>query len=373
MTLALTCILIGSSSIIYVNYYYQTYIIGAYHNFPEDVAKKLRRAIYYSTTDLNPQEAVKYYRQALQVADEIGMDPFSDEIMGVKIHVAALMEKCEQIPKAIEVLERIRNDNFRWLDKFREDERENMKDGHLRRKRTRILAKTVALSVKLGEHYASGVVWDRDMAVERMTWAVETVEKEKRRRRAAGATDESDGPWMTDEEQGAAMEALAHGYEAKNMHYLATPLFLHALNLKEEKRDCHSVILMNNLASSLAQQSPRAARAVQAYAESANIKDAGSPPAGPVATRESLIENAQLWARKALDVARTIKPPDRTEECDVGCAVATHNLAEFAEMLGNETMARKGYEEAVSLSRAIGFQDGVEMSSERLRKLKGID
>ena len=137
MTLAAVSILFGVGVLFYVNYFYQTYIIGAYHNFPEEVAKKLRRAIYYTKTDLNPNEAVKYYRQALQVAEEIGMDPMSDEVMGVKIEVAGLMERIHQYGKAIEVLERVRTDNLKFLELY--GDREDMK-----KRRTHILSKTVA-------------------------------------------------------------------------------------------------------------------------------------------------------------------------------------------------------------------------------------
>ena len=50
--------------------------------------------------------------------------------------------------------------------------------------------------------------------------------------------------------------------------------------------------------------------------------------------------------------------------------VSTHNLGELAEMLGDKEAAVKRYEEAISLARAIGFEEGVEMGSERLRELK---
>ena len=124
---------------------------------------------------------------------------------------------------------------------------------------------------------------------------------------------------------------------------------------------------MNNLASSLAQQSPRAARAAQAFAESRSIN---AQPAGPAVTRETMVENARTWAQKAVEVAAGIKPPERDEECDVGCAVAAHNLGEFAEMQKDVVEARRRYSEAIGLSRAIGFEEGVENSSERLRLLK---
>ncbi len=96
------------------------------------------------------------------------------------------------------------------------------------------------------------------------------------------------------------------------------------------------------------------------------------PPSNtPAASRPALINNARLWAEKSIAVAAKITPPDRTEECDVGCAVATHNLGEFAEMDGNVKEARKRFEEAKGLAKAIGFQDGVENAEAALKRVQG--
>ena len=110
---------------------------------------------------------------------------------------------------------------------------------------------------------------------------------------------------------------------------------------------------MNNLAASIAQQLPPAS------------------PSTPPPSRVALVDNARAWAQKALQVAAALKPPERTEECDVGCAVATHNLAEFAEMDGDLAEARKRYEEAKALSRAIGFDEGLTRADEGLRRIGG--
>jgi tetratricopeptide (TPR) repeat protein len=126
-------------------------------------------------------------------------------------------------------------------------------------------------------------------------------------------------------------------------------------------------VLMNNLASSLAQQSPRAAAAAQRFAQSQTISE---QPAQPPITRETMITNAQTWAQKAIDIAAQIKPPARDEECDMGCAVALHNLGEFAEMEGNIAEAGKKYREAISLAKAVGFLEGVENGEARLKELQ---
>lgn len=344
VSLATAIILFGAGTLVYVNYVYQTYIIGAFHKYPEPVAKKLRRALYYTNSDVQPKEALKYYKQALQVAEEEGMDPFSDEIIGVKIHVAALMEKIQNFPKAIEVLEIVRADCLEWEAELGGLDRNSGK-------RTRVLAKTVAISVKLGELYSNPYIRDTAAAEEQLVWAVETILKEKQRREKEGVK-EDEGEWITDDELGASLEALAHNYEEKDLHYLAAPLFLQALSIKP-REDCHSVVLMNNLSISLAQQSPPSTAGV-------------APP-----SRSALVESARSWATKAIDVAARIEPPERNEECDMGCAVALHSLGEFAEMNGDFTEAMKRYKEAASLARAIGFVDAAKNSQEGLKRLAG--
>lgn len=108
---------------------------------------------------------------------------------------------------------------------------------------------------------------------------------------------------------------------------------------------------MNNLSISLAQQNPP------------------PTPGQPPPSRSALVGNARLWAQKALEVAAKIQPPERTEECDLGCAVATHNLGEFAEMDGDIAEARRRYDEARSIAKALGFQEGIRNSEMALRRL----
>lgn len=108
---------------------------------------------------------------------------------------------------------------------------------------------------------------------------------------------------------------------------------------------------MNNLATSLALQNPP-----PTY---------GQPPASAAAH----ITNARVWAKKAIALAGELKPPERTEECDEGCTVATINLGDFARMEGDLAEARRKWEEGRGLAKAIGFGEGVAKAHEGLRGL----
>lgn len=88
---------------------------------------------------------------------------------------------------------------------------------------------------------------------------------------------------------------------------------------------------------------------------------ASSPTNFPVtapASRSQVIDQARQWAQKAIAHAETIPAPERNEECDVGCAVATHNLGELLEMEGKIPEARSLFEEAGRLSKKVGFKEG---------------
>lgn len=183
----------------YVNYFYANYIIGAFIQYPEPVAKQMRKALYYTNISLEPKLAVKYYKEALRVADELRLDPFSDPIMGIKIQIAELMERIQQYQNAIGVLEIVKSDNLKWIEAF------GNRPG-LEGNRNRILKKTIQVSVKLGELYSNDYVMEFERAEESLSWAVENTLREQKRRETEG-TKEGEGEWMTPEEIGGSMES----------------------------------------------------------------------------------------------------------------------------------------------------------------------
>jgi hypothetical protein len=123
---------------------------------------------------------------------------------------------------------------------------------------------------------------------------------------------------------------------------------------------------VNNLATSLSQQHPPPSFAPPISSSKAGAKSQQSS----LPTPADLHNQAALWARKAIKLSQSISPPNRTEECDVGCAVATHNLGEFAEMAGSIHEASKLYQEAESLAKGIKFEKGVVQAQEALRRVE---
>ena len=153
----------------------------------------------------------------------------SDEMLGIKIQLAAFLEQIEQYRKAIDVLENVWKECRNWVDQLDEPQQrtsdllEDRRDAS--RTRTRLLAKAVSIAVKLGELYNQERVDNKKAVEDRLTWAVETVLKEERRRGQQqpshvlliGGADEGDladenqqDGWLSQEQVGATFEGSLH-------------------------------------------------------------------------------------------------------------------------------------------------------------------
>ncbi|PWW78693.1 hypothetical protein C7212DRAFT_166167, partial [Tuber magnatum] len=319
---------------------YLTYLANTTHAYPEPVAKELRKALYYSLpTSSSPRDAVKHFRLALEKCRDLGMDPLSDEVTGVKIELAGVLLHHGLVEKGVEVLEGVLDEVVAAAEAEKVDE-------GFRRK---LLRRGVGIAARVGEVYIGKGRYAE--AEEALGWAVETAVREARKlpiEKTPGQDLEPYKDWLSSSEMSSLLENLASVYESTNRFLLATPLYLHALEYMPPN-NCHSVVLMNNLSATLSQQP--------------------TTPTLPVSREQLVADSATPWAQKALKLASSIKSPDRTEECDLGCAVATHNLAEFAEMLGDRELARQRYLEARSLARAIGAEEGVRKAEEGLKRV----
>lgn len=229
-----------TSIALYTVYLYFVYFQSSqFTKFPPDVAKSLRRALYYTNIKPDPKLAHKYYKRALEQCHNNGLDPFSDDVLGIRIQVAAWLEKIGNFDNAVDLLDGITKDCLRWIETMEKAMADGTlpKDGKVRvpkpkapeeksageatgpegdeveyvelenmwGKRARLLAKTVATNVKLGELCADEHVLRPKESQARLTWAVETALKELKRRHDEGVK-EGEGPWMSAVEIGGALE-----------------------------------------------------------------------------------------------------------------------------------------------------------------------
>lgn len=353
--------------------------------------------MYYTEIDLNPAKALKAYKDALRIAVEMGMHPFSDEVLGIKLQVAMMLEKAGLVKPAVDVLERTKSEALKWIEEGRATEGSpaamakaaqqvkvkpgdvdvQIKEGAAQeaekemkemqafeaRQRDKALKKVVGIQMKLAELYGSDYIQEDKKAEEAQVAAVELCLKEMHRRQklglpVGGGTGEDSDAWLNLTEIATALADLASTYTTKERHELAMPLYLRALDLIREAEgdspSCKQVTLLNDVASAMAGQ----------------VQLPASPRAQQQAVpREQTIEAARQWAQKSLDVAARIKPPVRDEECDITCVAATYNLGELAELQKKPDVAKQCYIEAKSLAQGLGYEDGVAMADEALKRM----
>lgn len=212
----------------YAVYRYHKLYNPWWKQFPDDVAVSLRRAIHFSTEKVKPDQAIRYWEQALERCNAHNMDPYSEQVVGIKIRAAEFLEtKLYDIPQAVKVLEVILDGHKRWLEICEEDPLE-LPWGHIPGRkimrgdkehvlteeewqqwywyaRNRTLGKAAQISIKLGELYAHEQMRDMDKSHEHLVWGVETSLRESRRRMVEGVK-EGEGSWLSPEEIGGALE-----------------------------------------------------------------------------------------------------------------------------------------------------------------------
>ena len=384
----------------YIAYVEVTHVGPQYHKFPPPVAETLRTAVYYTEVDLNPPKALQAYKDALRIGMEMGMHPFSDEVLGIKLQVAMMLEKAGLVKPAIEVLERTKVETLKWIDEGRKDiglkskeaaagvdqkkteeqdkikiddpeileeqkrlkELEEFED----RQRNKALKKSVGIQMKLAELYSSDYIQDEKKAEDAQVAAVELSLKEMHRRQALGlpvggaSQDENSDAWLNLTEMATALADLASTYTSQDKPELAMPLYLRALDLlrldEGDNPTCKQVTLLNGVATVMAGNAQKPVRQQQQQQQAV--------------PRDQTINAAKQWAQKAIDVAARIQPPVRDEDCDLSCVAATYNLGELAELQNKREEAIKRYREAKSLATGLGFEDGVAMADSALKRLK---
>ncbi|KAF2099481.1 hypothetical protein NA57DRAFT_74983 [Rhizodiscina lignyota] len=388
MTVFVVLFSFSSGLLLYLPFYYDQYIVKPYIGMPEPVVKELRKAFHYEYVQPDPKQALKYHKRALMMAQEIGMDPFSDMTIGIKIRYAEFFEKFYHYQQAIDVLESIRGDCVKWVQLFGD---KHVEDG----KRTRILAWAVRCSTKVGELYGLPWIDESEKAEDAFSWAVETLLKEKRRREVEGEK-QGEGEWIAGEEFGGTMERLAHEYEEKGQHAYAAPLFLQALTVCPTNT-CHAAILMNNLATSLSQQPNQTTTRTQS--DPAPTKPVQRPSGGfmkplnklnpqPGSSDSSLkrpdrpaepslpmvdpVTQAIQWANMAIATAERVPAEDRTEECDQARCAALYNLGELAERSKKNDEAARQYEKARDVAEGVGWDEGVKMANEGIKRTQQV-
>jgi hypothetical protein len=178
-------------------------------------------------------------------------------------------------------------------------------------------------------------------------------------------------------------------------------MFFHAQRLCRDP--CHRAVLMNNLATSLAQHPAHAPFHLLPEAFSVGGEAGGAAAASSAATevprtRTEFLEAAQRWAGNAVAQARSVPrvesvngvgvgaagsvsagsrtpstphpDPARPEECDEACAAALCTLGDVLILMGQPDEARKQFTAARKMAARTGQREVASLAKERVKELE---
>ncbi|PYH90995.1 hypothetical protein BO71DRAFT_386507 [Aspergillus ellipticus CBS 707.79] len=337
---AILSIITATGLFSYIAYIEVTENTPKYSRYPAPVAERLRTAVYYTELNLNPAKAAKAYQEAQALALELGMHPYCEEVLGIRVQTAMMLEMAGLVPASIQVLESTLQGALSYVAEARERSTEGQgvmqtKEAEEREETRRVymvLRKVVGISIKLAELYQGDHVQDAKKAELMQMFAVQVCLKEMNRRHSLGLPvgGGQDDTWMNLGEIATALTELGHTYTSQGKSELARPLFLRALDLvradEGENPSRKQVTLLSDIAACVADQamSPR-------------------PLEDPGVSREDAIEAARKWAGKAIEAFRGLDNLD-----DAGDAEGKMSYCSALMTLGELARFQNKPEEAIA-------------------------
>ncbi|CAX39948.1 conserved hypothetical protein [Candida dubliniensis CD36] len=128
---------------------YVYYMWWPKHTFPSSIAKFLRKGLWAESDrgEFDYQLALKYYLQALEHANEIGLDPLSDEYTGIQLKIGEMFERLNMLTDAAYIYNEIATLYLTVLTAPRDSpEGQRIKD---RKHRRHLIQKDLRIAIKL--------------------------------------------------------------------------------------------------------------------------------------------------------------------------------------------------------------------------------
>ncbi|KAL1974870.1 hypothetical protein VTN31DRAFT_5074 [Thermomyces dupontii] len=97
-------------------------------HYPPKVADALRKALYYTEVNLQPQKALQYYREALALCKEEGLPAYSDEVIGIKLKVVDMFVNAGLYKPAVNALDRTIQETTKFINGQSELQTKSLKE-----------------------------------------------------------------------------------------------------------------------------------------------------------------------------------------------------------------------------------------------------
>ncbi|KIV82173.1 hypothetical protein PV11_04301 [Exophiala sideris] len=332
-------------------------------NYPVEVEERLRLALHYTHVQPDPEASAKYFMQAIQKAEEAGMDPYKPDALGIRIRFSQMMENFGHVKAAIEILDGVTKDIEHKSTEIADEPAPSTTDVTDPDAVTRktLLRAAIQTKVKVASLYESDYMQDRAKAKQILSDAIGLVVKEAKDPQLNGFTDDN-GAGLTTGEIAAMLSQMGDLYATTGEEANALQVYMLTLQPLRAScngsRSCKEAQILSNIASTmdLALKKPDA-------------KINGRP-----ATKQSLAaarKAALKWADKAIETADVVQPEERDEICELALLSAQMTRADLLFENGDKVGSQKAFSSLLPTLREKKLAPLIEVAEQGLKKASG--
>lgn len=341
-----------------------TRIAPQYAAYPTPVEQRLRLALHYTYIQPDPDQATTYFREALSAAAGVGMNPFSKEVMGIRIRFAQMLENFGRVKSAVDIMNSIVDDCEEKLAEINRKsilvEVEKTEQTDLDQPpslRPALIRGIIQARVKLASLYSSDYIQDTRMAKQTLSDAITLLVKESTDPETS--ITEENAANMSMAEIASIFSQMGDLYATTGEESNAVQTYMLALDPLRKAcggvRSCKEVQIFGNIAATMdiAMKKP-----------GAKINGRQASPQSLKAARKAAI----AWADQAIATAEKVEPQDRDEICETGLLSAQMTRADLMLDDGNKKESQKIFASLLPTLRQRGLDSLVQVAEDGLKR-----
>lgn len=328
--------------------------------YPEAVERQLRLALHFTHMSPDPEAAASYFNEALKAASECAMNPYSKEVVGIRIRLAEMLEKFGHATAAVTCLEDIAANCEKKLGDSSIPALPPLNDEEAVPPVTRqaLLRWVIETKVKVASLYESDYLQNRSKAKETLSDAVGLLMKESKDPQTNGFTADN-AAGMSMMEIASILSQMGDLYATSGEEANAVQTYMLALQplraACDGTRSCKEVQLFSNIASTM----------------DIAMKKPGAKINGKPLTQQSLAaaRKATLkWADQAIATAELIPPESRDSVCELGLISAQMTRADLLLDSGDKQQSKEAFSSLLPVLRTKGLKTLSKVAEDGLKK-----
>jgi hypothetical protein len=324
---------------------------GAY---PPAVEDQLRLALHYTHISPDPETASQYFMKAIKKAEEVGMDPYGREALGIRVRFSQMLEEFGHVKAAIEILDGIIVELQQKLDELN---RQAEMTSEMAGMRTKMVKGIVQMKIKVSTLYESDYLQNSAMAKQVLSEAVGMVVKESQNPQQ-GLTD-NNGAGMSTGEIAALLSQMGDLYATSGEEENAVQLYMLTLQPLRAScngsRSCKEAQVLSNIASTM----------------DMSLKKPKPIINGKPATKESLAaarRAALKWADQAIAAADGVALEDRDEICTGALLSAQLTRGDLLVDSGDKAKAKEAFSSLLPILKEKNLLPLIETAEQGLKR-----